>query len=166
MQKVGFGRSIGQKSRAIVAERAADGTERRIDTLHNVQDGTAFDDEWENNELAAQMDLMHHRMPALSDSRLQTGLLGDTFGHLLQGFAHNPPVIMAEPEQDEADRETARLGRLRYEAERDRMIAEARSQQRRQPRQRSRFHFGHRRDDNDADAEFAANLARLEDRRF
>merc|ERR1719502_833928 len=45
-ERINVSRTIGDRGRAVVAERRADGTERRTDNLVNATDGSAFDREW------------------------------------------------------------------------------------------------------------------------
>jgi hypothetical protein len=135
VEKVGLGRSIGERGRSIVAERAADGTERRIDTLLHVETGTEFDDEWEANDTAADLErLMAQR---------HGGLLGGTslglpFGGLLDGFGGGSllgatsmlptPGAGLDTTLDSSARRAAQRSRREYEMQRDRMIADARRQ--------------------------------------
>ena len=54
-EKLGVSRIIGDRGRAIVAERLADGTERRTDNLLNHDIGSAFDREWSQHRGAAAL---------------------------------------------------------------------------------------------------------------
>merc|ERR1719326_2621768 len=51
-EKLGVSRRIGDRGRSVVAERQANGMEERRDNLFNVQDGSAFDNEWRGNSAA------------------------------------------------------------------------------------------------------------------
>ena len=52
-EKIGVSRTIGNRGRSIVAERGADGTERRTDNVRGYEDGSAFDRDWQGNAGAA-----------------------------------------------------------------------------------------------------------------
>ena len=143
VEKVGLGRSIGQRGRSIVAERAANGTEQRIDTLFHVETGTEFDDEWEANDTAADLE----RLMAQGHGGLHGGMslglpfgggmsLGLPFGGLLDGFGGGSlassmlptPGAGLDATLDSSTRRTVQRGRREYEMQRDRMIADARRQ--------------------------------------
>ena len=119
-EKIGVSRHIGGRGRSIVAERGADGTERRTDDLLNVDDGSAFDREWRSNGAATRIG--QARTQARSHA---PALGGGTHAPALGGGLGNRAEERIV-EVSDADRGAARDGRHAYEAQRDRMIAEAR----------------------------------------
>lgn len=46
-EKIGISRTLGDRGRNLVRDRAADGTERRTDNVKNVDDVRAFEEEWQ-----------------------------------------------------------------------------------------------------------------------
>jgi len=124
-EQIGVSRRIGDRGRSIVAERRGDGTEQRTDNLINVNDGTQFDREWRGNAAATQINQARTQMAQLTQGRgadpfgmPPTGLLGGG-GHATH---HQRPTLTNE------DREAARAGARRHEADRARIIDEARRQ--------------------------------------
>jgi len=110
-EKTGVSRTIGNRGRSIAAERHSDGTERRTDNVRGISNGTAFDQEWNS----------HGTVQAMTRNRDSVRRLGaDDFMAPLAGGSLRQPTLTSE------DREAARQGRLNYEAQRDKMIAEAR----------------------------------------
>jgi len=120
-EKLGVSRTIGDRGRSIVAERSSDGTERRTDNLRNVNDGSAFDRDWSRHGTVAALNQRReqtsHLMPQLT---LAPGPF-ESAGRYSHGLSERPV-------QTDGDRAVARQGRIAYEQQRNRMVAEARRQ--------------------------------------
>ena len=111
----------------IVAERGADGTERRTDNVRGYEDGSAFDRDWQGNAGAAtiaQSRTAHRRSPARAAASAFYGRPAAV------GYRAEPP--QRAPTQTDADRAAAREGRAHYEREQRRMIDEAQCDRQRQ----------------------------------
>ena len=121
-EQLGVSRRIGDRGRSMVAERRADGTEQRTDNLINVNDGTAFDNEWRGNAGATHINNARTQMRTLQQ---QGG--GDPFGSMLMGpggRSHQQP----RPQLTNEDREAARAGARLHEHNKQRIMEEARKQ--------------------------------------
>ena len=138
VEKLGVSRRIGERGRSVVAERAGDGREVRTDNLIGVQDGTAFDQEWRGNSTATAINQARtQQRTAAAPSAIQgghpTAMLGMASGvGGGMGLLGGPPSMFQEaprhPEMTNADRRAAREGAARHEADKQRIIAEARAQ--------------------------------------
>lgn len=110
------------RGRSVVAERASDGREVRTDNLIGIQDGSAFDREWRGNASAT----------AINQTRTQQRAATQAAPTL-----HGPPSMMMgtlgmpsmyeRPQITHEDRRAAREGAARHEADRQRIIEEARA---------------------------------------
>ncbi|KAG8468003.1 hypothetical protein KFE25_007055 [Diacronema lutheri] len=70
LEKLGVARRVGERGRAIVAERQPGGEERKVQTLMHVEDASAFDREWQERATVAKLpraaDVAANIRPALS----------------------------------------------------------------------------------------------------
>ena len=131
-EKLGVERRIGDRGRSFVAERGTDGTERRVDNLVNVQEGSQFDREWQGN--AAASSIANTRTTQRAQPRGALLDAGSVFG-APSAHAHAAPRA-PRPQQTDSDRAAARQGAAAHAQQRDRMVAEARAaraQQHQQP---------------------------------
>ena len=165
-EKIGVSRTIGNRGRSIVAERGADGTERRTDNVRGYEDGSAFDRDWQGNAGAATIAQSRtaHRSLAGPGGAASSAFYGRPAA---VGYRAEPP--QRAPTQTDADRAAAREGRAHYEREQRRMIDEAQRDRQRQGQDQSQSgvaRVGYRHGGGGADdARLAQRYAREEARR-
>lgn len=126
-EKIGIWRTVGHRGRNLVAERNADGSEKRTHQLLNVEDGTEFDELWRRHPGAAAIGRSRAAATPVAAARPLTagahGPLADRQSASDFGGGRGPTV-----HQSARDRAAAHAGRVAYEKQRDRMIEEARRQ--------------------------------------
>jgi len=165
-EKIGVSRTIGNRGRSIVAERGADGTERRTDNVRGYEDGSAFDRDWQGNAGAATIAQSRtaHRSLAGPGGAASSVFYGRPAA---VGYRAEPP--QRAPTQTDADRAAAREGRAHYEREQRRMIDEAQRDRQRQGQGQSggvaRVGYRHGGGGGADDARLAQRYAREEARR-
>lgn len=132
-EKIGVSRTIGHHGRALLAERNADGSEKRTHQLLNVEDGTEFDAAWRRHPAAASIGRSRTAAAPLSSGPRLTSAsprTAERHGPLANGqsasdFDRGRGQAV---HQTARDRAAAHAGRMAYEQQRDRMIDEARRQ--------------------------------------
>lgn len=158
--------------RSFVAEREANGNERRTDNLINVQDGTSFDSEWRGNASATQIN--NARTQARSMAATSGGHAGMLRSALGGGGGSALGYHEPRPELTSEDRAAARAGAAAHQAQRDRMIAEAQAARHAQDQGGGGYYQGgappsqrasHRSSHGNSDAAMASRLAQQEARR-
>jgi hypothetical protein len=122
-EKIGVSRQIGHRGRALLAERNADGSEKRTDRLLNVDNGTEFDEAWRRHPVAAAIGRSRAAAAPLLTARVHGPSAGRPQSAPDYGGGRGPTV-----HQTANDRAAAHAGRLAYEQQRDRMIEQVRRQ--------------------------------------